>query len=77
MQLPPERSIEHIIEVKLGESPIKVKPYRYPHHHKMEIDIIKVSPRLIEVWCHHQQQKPICSSSRVSTKEGWIIQAMH
>ena len=38
MQLPPERSIEHIIEVKLGETPIKVKPYRYPHHHKIEIE---------------------------------------
>ena len=38
MQLPPERSIEHIIEVKSGANPIKVKPYRYPHHHKMEIE---------------------------------------
>jgi len=38
MQLPPERSIEHIIEVKSGANPIKVKPYRYPHHHKTEIE---------------------------------------
>jgi len=38
MQLPPERSIEHIIEVKLGANPIKVKPYWYPHHHKTKIE---------------------------------------
>ena len=34
MQLPPERSIEHIIEVKPGLNLVKVKPYRYPQHHK-------------------------------------------
>ena len=38
MQLPPERNIEHIIEIKPGSSPIKVKPYRYPHHQKTEIE---------------------------------------
>ena len=38
MQLPPERSIEHIIEVKPGSNHVKVKPYRYSHHHKMEIE---------------------------------------
>lgn len=34
MQLLLERNIEHIIEIKPGSSPIKVKPYRYPHHQK-------------------------------------------
>jgi hypothetical protein len=34
MKLPPQRRIELIIEVKPGLSPVKVKPYRYPHHHK-------------------------------------------
>ena len=34
MKLPPERNIEHTIEIKPGSNPIKVKPYRYPHHHK-------------------------------------------
>ena len=38
MQLPPERSIEHIIEVKPGSNLVKVKPYRYPHHQKTEIE---------------------------------------
>jgi hypothetical protein len=34
MELLPQRRIEHIIEVKPGSSPVKVRPYRYPHHHK-------------------------------------------
>jgi hypothetical protein len=38
MELPPQRRIEHIIEVKLGSSLVKVRPYRYPHHHKTEIE---------------------------------------
>ena len=38
MDLPPERKIEHVIEIKSGSSPVNVKPYRYPHHHKMEIE---------------------------------------
>ena len=33
MELPPERKIEHVIEIKYGSSPVNVKPYRYPHHH--------------------------------------------
>eukprot|EP00253_Pinus_taeda_P029674 PITA_29674 len=37
MKLPPESKIEHIIEVKTNSTPINVRPYRYPHHHKIEI----------------------------------------
>ena len=37
MELPPERKIEHVIKIKSGSSPINVKPYRYPHHHKTKI----------------------------------------
>jgi hypothetical protein len=38
MELPPQRIIEHIIEVKPGSSPVKVRPYIYPHHHKTKIE---------------------------------------
>jgi hypothetical protein len=38
MELPPQRRIEHIFEVKPRSSPIKVIPYRYPYHHKIEIN---------------------------------------
>jgi hypothetical protein len=32
MKFPLER--EHIIKVKLDSTPVNIKPYRYPHHHK-------------------------------------------
>ena len=38
MELPPKRKIEHIIETKPDSTPVNVKPYRYPHHHKTEIE---------------------------------------
>jgi hypothetical protein len=38
MKLLPKGKIEHIIEVKLESTPINIKPYRYPHHHKIEIE---------------------------------------
>ena len=38
MQLPPKIGIEHINEVKSRSNPIKVIPYRYPHHHETEIE---------------------------------------
>jgi hypothetical protein len=44
MDLPPQRRIEHIIEVKLGSSPVKVRPYRYPRHHKTKIERLVQDP---------------------------------
>jgi len=38
--MPPEWEIEHIIEFKAGSNPINIKPYRYPHHQKIEIERI-------------------------------------
>jgi hypothetical protein len=38
MDLPPQKRIEHLIEIKPGSSPVKIRPYRYPHHHKTEIE---------------------------------------
>lgn len=38
MKLPPKREIKHTIKVKLGSNPINIKPYRYPHHQKTEIE---------------------------------------
>ena len=40
MKLPPERKIEHIIEVKPDAAPANVKPYHYPHHHKIEKEML-------------------------------------
>ena len=38
MKRPPNREIEHTIEVKAGSNPVNVKPYRYPHHQKTELE---------------------------------------
>jgi hypothetical protein len=38
MKLPPNRNIEHIIEVKTDSTPVNIIPYQYPHHHKTEIE---------------------------------------
>ena len=38
MKLLPKRNIEYIIEVKPDSTPVNIKPYRYPHHHKTEIE---------------------------------------
>lgn len=35
--LPPSRSIEHSITLVAGQGPVCVRPYRYPHAHKDEI----------------------------------------
>lgn len=38
MKMPPNREIEHTIEVKAGSDPVNIKPYRYPHDQKTEIE---------------------------------------
>ncbi|XP_057418840.1 uncharacterized protein LOC130713055 [Lotus japonicus] len=36
--LPPGRGREHCITIQEGKGPVNVRPYRYPHHHKNEIE---------------------------------------
>ena len=38
LELPPNRKTEHLIELEPGAKPINIRPYRYPHHHKTEIE---------------------------------------
>ncbi|MCH80642.1 retrotransposon protein, partial [Trifolium medium] len=36
--LPPKREKEHVITLQEGAGAVNVRPYRYPHHHKNEIE---------------------------------------
>lgn len=36
--LPPKRNRDHAITLTDGHGPVNVRPYRYPHHHKNEIE---------------------------------------
>ncbi|MCI01453.1 RNA-directed DNA polymerase (Reverse transcriptase), partial [Trifolium medium] len=36
--LPPRRKKEHVINLVEGQGAVSVRPYRYPHHHKDEIE---------------------------------------
>ncbi|GAU35788.1 hypothetical protein TSUD_56650 [Trifolium subterraneum] len=37
-ELPPKRSRDHAINLVEGQGAVNVRPYRYPHHHKNEIE---------------------------------------
>ena len=36
--LPPTHDIDHQIELQPGSKPIQVRPYKYPHFQKAEIE---------------------------------------
>ncbi|KZV27240.1 peroxidase 64, partial [Dorcoceras hygrometricum] len=38
VELPPSRSQDHAINIKAGQGPIQVRPYRYAHRQKNEIE---------------------------------------
>jgi hypothetical protein len=38
--LPPSRSHDHAIPLLEGSNPVKVKPYRYPHSQKTQIELM-------------------------------------
>lgn len=37
-KLPPRRSVEHHIHLKMDTNPVNVRPYRYAYHQKEEME---------------------------------------
>jgi len=73
--LPPKRFHEHSINLLPSITPIKVRPYRYPHSQKMEIK--KVGSRYASLRCHSNKYKPIFDTCVVSEKEGWYMEILY
>lgn len=63
---PPDRGIEHIIELEEGVKPIMITPYRHPK--KMKGEIEKTIKDLLDMGHIHPSKSPF-SSSVVSVKK--------
>ncbi|XP_042972855.1 uncharacterized protein LOC122304664 [Carya illinoinensis] len=57
--LPPRREFDHPINLKEGASPVSVRPYRYPHYQKSEIE--KIVHELLQYGVVRPSQSPFSS----------------
>ncbi|XP_041025452.1 uncharacterized protein LOC121265848 [Juglans microcarpa x Juglans regia] len=57
--LPPRREFNHPINLKDGVSPVSVRPYRYPHYQKTEIE--KIVHELLQTGVIRPSQSPFSS----------------
>ncbi|XP_042964611.1 uncharacterized protein LOC122298826 [Carya illinoinensis] len=57
--LPPRREFDHPINLKEGASPVSVRPYRYPHYQKSEIE--KIVHELLQSGVVRPSQSPFSS----------------
>ncbi|KAA0045216.1 Ty3/gypsy retrotransposon protein [Cucumis melo var. makuwa] len=57
--LPPQRSIEHHIYLKSGTDPVNVRPYRYAHHQKEEME--RLVDEMLSSWIIRPSKSPYSS----------------
>ncbi|KAF5462079.1 hypothetical protein F2P56_018118 [Juglans regia] len=57
--LPPKREFDHSINLKDGASPVIVRPYRYPHYQKSEIE--QIVHELLQTGVVRPSQSPFSS----------------
>ena len=58
--VPPDRGIEHVIELEEGAKPIMITPYRHPKKHKDEIE--KTIKELLEIGHIRLSKSPFASA---------------
>ncbi|KZV51588.1 hypothetical protein F511_10541 [Dorcoceras hygrometricum] len=57
--LPPNRDQDHAIIIKEGQGPVQVRPYRYAHHQKNEIE--KMVTEMLDAWIIQPSTSPYSS----------------
>ena len=68
--IPPDRGIEHIIELEEGAKPIMITPYMHPKRLKDEIE--KTIKELLAMGCIRPSKSPFASSVVLVKKDGTL-----
>jgi hypothetical protein len=71
MKMPPNRNIEHIIEVKPDSTLVNIRPYLYPYHHKTEIK--RLIQDLLKCEVIMKSNSPYAPPIVLVQKKGWIF----
>ena len=69
--LSPYRVQDHAIVLHIGSSPVNVRPYRYPHHQKFEIELLVRD--ILRAWIIQPSVSPFSSRVLLVKKKdgGW------
>ena len=72
---PPDRGVEHIIELDIGTQPIKMYPYRHPK--RIQDDIKEAIKEILELGLIRPSSSPYASSVVMVKKKGWNLEDVH